>query len=146
MEIKSESLVELLDAAMSADYTRVKRIGSEIARLLADSDQPEAARKIRALMRKKGVPLQASGFAEALPVDSSSRLPLVEEQDWPVTPLFVNEQTQGVLTRFLDDAQHVDLLTEKGLSPRLSLLLSGPPGTGKSLLAGHVAALAPRAA
>ena len=32
---------------------------------------------------------------------------LVEEQDWPDTPLFVNEQTQDVLKRFLDDAQHV---------------------------------------
>lgn len=139
MEIKNEVLVDLLDAAMAADYTRVKRLGSEIARLLAENDQPEAARKVRALMRKRGIPLQASGFAEALPVDASSRLPLVEEQDWPVTPLFVNEQTQGVLQRFLDDAQHVDLLSDKGLSPRLSLLLSGPPGTGKSLLAGHVA-------
>lgn len=140
MEIKKELLIELLDAAMSADYTRVRRAGSEIARVLDQGDQKEVARKLRTLMRKKGVPLRASGFAEALPVDSGSRLPLIEEQDWPDTPLFVNEQTQGVLQRFLDDAQHVDLLSEKGLSPRLSLVLSGPPGTGKSLLAGHVAA------
>lgn len=84
--------------------------------------------------------LQVSGNMEALPVDSGSRLPLVEEQDWPGTPLFVNEQAQGLLERFLDDARNVDLLSERGLSSRLSLILSGPPGTGKSLLAGHVAA------
>lgn len=140
MNIDEAVLAELLDASLAADYTRVRRIGGEIARLLSESGEAEMAKRIRSLMRKRGVPLQASGFTEALPVDAGSRLPLIEEQDWPVTPLFVNEAVRDVLERFLEDARNIELLTRRGLSPRLCLMLSGNPGTGKSLLAGHVAA------
>ena len=138
--MENDLLINLVDAAMSADYTRVRRVGAEIARALESNGRNEDARKIRSLIRRKGVPLQASGQVETLPVDANSRLPLVEEQDWPNTPLFVNEQVGGLLQRFVEDVQHIDLLSEKGLSSKLSMLLSGPPGTGKSLLAGHVAA------
>lgn len=44
------------------------------------------------------------------------------------------------ISQFIEDAKHIDLLTEKGVSARLGLLLYGPPGTGKTLLAGHIAA------
>lgn len=139
MKIEKSLLVSLLEASLSADYTRVRRLGGEIARLLADSGALEEAKRVKALMRRKGVPLQASGHTEALPVDAGSRLPLVEEQDWPVTPLFVNEEVRATIHRFLEDGRNIGLLTERGLSPRLCLMLSGAPGTGKSLLAGHIA-------
>jgi hypothetical protein len=140
MNIDEAVLIDLLDAALAADYTRLRRVGGELARLLSESGEAEMAKRIRSLIRKRGMPLQASGITEALPVDAASRLPLIEEQDWPVTPLFVNEAVRDVLLRFLEDAQNVELLTQRGLSPRLCLMLSGSPGTGKSLLAGHVAA------
>ena len=140
MNIDEAVLVDLLDASLSADYTRVRRIGGEIGRLLGESGDAEMAKRIRSLMRKRGVPLQASGLSEALPVDAASRLPLIEEQDWPVTPLFVNGAVRDVFERLLEDARNMELLTQRGLSPRLCLMLSGNPGTGKSLLAGHVAA------
>lgn len=139
MRISDELLIELVDAAMSADYVRVRRAGNRIARVLEQSEQQNAARTLRTILRKRGMPLQASGVSEALPVDSVSRIPLLEEQDPPSSPLFANEHVHAVLRRFLEDARHVDLLSEKGLPPRLSLVLSGPPGTGKSLLAGHLA-------
>lgn len=140
MDLDEAVLLDLLDASLAADYTRVRRIGGELARRLSEAGEAEMAKRIRSLMRKRGVPLQTSGVAEALPVDAASRLPLIEEQDWPVTPLFVNEAVRDVLTRFLEDAQNAELLAEQGLPPRLCLMLSGSPGTGKSLLAGHVAA------
>ena len=43
-------------------------------------------------------------------------------------------------TDFVADVENIDRLSAKGLASRLGLMLSGPPGTGKSLLAGHVAA------
>lgn len=58
MENKHEIVVELVDASMSADYTRVRRAGAEIARILDQGGQKGAARKIRSLMRRKGLPLQ----------------------------------------------------------------------------------------
>jgi len=133
-------IVELTEAALAADYTRVRRIVSNVARQLSAEGNEEAARELRGLLRKRGVPLRASGYMESLPIDTKSRLPLVEEQAWPSNPIFLNESAGRVFRDFLTDVEHVDELNSKGLSSRLGLLLSGPPGTGKTLLAGHIAA------
>lgn len=139
MAIPADDVIELVDAALAADYTRVRRIGSKIAKTLS-ADDVDAAQKLRALIRRRGVPLRASGYAEALPVDAKSRLPLIEEQPWPTTPVFLDSASQVVVSGFLVDVNNVDLLSSKGISNRLCMLIAGPPGTGKTLLAGHIAA------
>lgn len=135
-----KSLLELTDAALSADYTRVKRAVTAIARDLEKAGLSGDAKELRAMIRKRGVPLRASGYVEQLPVDAKSRLPLVDERPWPGTPIFLNEGAWHTFRDFIADVQHLDDLAKKGLSTRLGLLLSGPPGTGKTLLAGHLAA------
>ena len=140
MPIDAKALLELTDAAMAADYTRVRRAAEAVARSLSADGDDKSAKELRALIRKKGVPLRASGYMESLPVDAKSRLPLIEEQAIPTTPIFLDENANGVFADFLQDARNVDLLSAKGISSQLSLLLSGPPGTGKTLLAGHLAA------
>ena len=135
----TEDVIELVDAALAADYTRVHRIGGKIARALSSSDE-EAAKRLRALIRRRGVPLRASGYTETLPVDPKSRLPLIEEQPSPTTPAFLDAAVQSTVASFLSDVTHAQLLSEKGIAARLCMLISGRPGTGKSLLAGHVAA------
>lgn len=125
---------------MSADYTGVRRIGGQIAKRLAEQNDLEGAKVLQSLLRKRGVPLQASGYAEALPRDAGSRLPLVEEGQWPTTPIMLGGEAGHTTAQFIEDAQHIGMLAEKGVSARLGLLLYGPPGTGKTLLAGHIAA------
>jgi SpoVK/Ycf46/Vps4 family AAA+-type ATPase len=98
------------------------------------------AEHLRATLKKRGVPLRASGYAETLPVDAKSRLPLIEEQPWPTTPVFLDSTSRKTVSDFLADANNVDLLSAKGIANRLCMLISGPPGTGKTLLAGHIAA------
>lgn len=139
MPTNPKSLLELTDAALSADYTRVRRVVTAIAKDLEKSGHESEAKELRSLIRKRGVPLRASGYVETLPVDSKSRQPLVEERPWPETPIFLNEDAWRVFNDFIVDVQHLDDLSKKGLSTRLGLLLSGPPGTGKTLLAGHLA-------
>jgi hypothetical protein len=133
-------LIELTDAALAADYTRVRRAANTLARDLAKAGDEVAAKQLRAVVKKRGVPLRASGYMETLPVDAKSRLPLVEEQPWPSNPIFLNDSALHTFQDLLEDVKHVDDLNAKGLSSRLGLLLSGPPGTGKTLMAGHVAA------
>lgn len=140
MQVDASAISDLIEAALAADYTAVRRIGNRLARQIAEQGQPDAARALQAMLRKRGVPLQASGYAESLPRDLNSRLPLIEEGSWPATPMFLGESVSKGLEQFLEDAQHIQLLTDKGVSSRLGLLLFGPPGTGKSMLAGFVAA------
>lgn len=137
--IERSDVLELLDAALAADYTRVKRAGGRIAQSLVGED-PATAKEMRALIRRKGVPLRTSGYAETLPVDTKSRLPLVEEQPWPTSPLFLSGGAASTFDAFIEDVKNGDLLSQSGVSTRLGMLISGPPGTGKTLLAGHVAA------
>lgn len=140
MEVDKSLIAALVESAMSADYTGVRRIGGQIAKLLAEQSDLEGAKALQNLLRKRGVPLQSSGYAEALPRDAGSRLPLIEEGQWPTTPIALDGAAGHTVSQFIEDAKHIDLLTEKGVSARLGMLLYGPPGTGKSLLAGHIAA------
>lgn len=140
MQVDKSLISALIEAAMSADYTAVRRIGGQIAKRLAEQNDVEGAKALQALLRKRGVPLQASGYAEALPRDAGSRLPLIEEGQWPTTPILLGGEAGQTVAQFIEDAQHIGLLAEKGVSARLGLLLYGPPGTGKTLLAGHIAA------
>jgi ATPase family associated with various cellular activities (AAA)/HTH domain len=144
MEVDKSLLTALIEYAMSADYTGVRRIGGQIAKRLAEQDDLEAAKALQSLLRKRGVPLQASGYAETLPRDAASRLPLLEEGQWPTTPIMLAGEAGHTVSQFIEDAKHIQLLAEKGVSARLGLLLYGPPGTGKTLLAGHIAALLKR--
>ncbi|MFT9291445.1 AAA family ATPase [Gluconobacter oxydans] len=140
MEVDKSLISALIESAMSADYTGVRRVGGQIAKRLAEQNDLEGAKALQSLLRKRGVPLQASGYAEALPRDAGSRLPLIEEGQWPTTPIMLGGEAGHTISQFIEDAKHIGLLAEKGVSARLGLLLYGPPGTGKSLLAGHIAA------
>ncbi len=139
MPIDPKHLIELTDAALAADYTRVRRVAHSLARELEKTGDEAAAKELRAIVKKRGVPLRASGYMESLPVDSKSRQPLVEEQAWPSSPIFLNDEASRTFQDFLSDVENVDALNAKGLSSRLGMMLSGPPGTGKTLLAGHIA-------
>jgi SpoVK/Ycf46/Vps4 family AAA+-type ATPase len=137
--IETSCLIELMDAAISADYARVRRIGSELAQACLAKGDEKTAKQLQSFMRRKGVPLQTSGIQHSLPIDGASRLPLLEEAPWPSTPVFLNGDTELTVARFLSDVRNAKLLREGGLLTRFGLMLSGPPGTGKTLLAGHIA-------
>ena len=132
MKVDKSLITALIDAAMSADYTGVRRIGTNIAKVMAEQKDLEGAKALQTLLRKRGVPLQASGYAEALPRDAGSRLPLIEEGQWPTTPVMLPGEAGLTVSQLVEDAKNIHLLTEKGVSSQLSMLLYGPPGTGKS--------------
>lgn len=131
-------MLELVRASLNADYTLVRRACGRISTTIANTDV-DLAKQLRSVVRRSGVPLQASGYSASLPVDPKSRSPLLDEQPWPVSPVFLEEEYQQVFATFVRDAKSVDKLQSHGLSGRMNLLLSGPPGTGKSLIAGHIA-------
>jgi DNA polymerase III delta prime subunit len=139
-KISRETLLEFVDAAFAADYTRVRRLCGELAALCAEQKDDVTAKQLRSLIRRKGVPLQTSGIQHALPVDGASRLPLIDEEPWPTTPAILNAENSGIIDRFLADVRNAQILADGGLLTRFGLMLSGPPGTGKTLLAGHIAA------
>ena len=139
IKLNSGRLLELMDAALSADYARLKRIGNELAQACAAQGDEGVAKQLLAFIRRRGVPLQPSGL-QSMPVDGGSRLPLIDEAPWPQTPVILNSEVRDATERFIADVQNADRLAENGLLTQFELMLSGAPGTGKTLLAGHIAA------
>ncbi|MFP9461931.1 AAA family ATPase [Pectobacterium brasiliense] len=139
MNVNYNDITALIEASLDANYSEVRSVSNRIAKAISAQDL-EAAKKIKSILRRKGVPLRSSGYLESLPVDPKSRSPLIEEQQWPVSPLFLDQKEQEVFRAFIDSVNHQDKLIENGISSRLNLLLSGAPGTGKTLVAGHIAA------
>lgn len=139
--LEYQLLTDLIDASLRSDPARIREISSEVSFALEKSGDKKRAKEVRALIRKRGAGFEASRQLPRLPVDSNTRQPLVEVQHSAETPLFLNARNMSVVSSFCEDAQNTDLLKQNGLTPRLFLMLSGPPGTGKSLLANHVATL-----
>jgi KaiC/GvpD/RAD55 family RecA-like ATPase len=138
--VEPSTIIELADASLAADYTRVRRAANAIVRQWSASGEDAAANELRSLLRKRGVPLRSSGYTEQLPVDAKSRLPLLEEQAPPEDPIFLSESAGRVVSDFVWDISNIEKLAGRGVSTKLNLLLSGAPGTGKTSLAGHIAA------
>src|SRR5205814_296685 len=91
--------------------------------------------------RRAAVARPARQVAESpIPVDSESRLPVADEQliDEPVDVVLPSE-CQALIHRFLMSVQHAQKLHEQGVSVPNSILLHGPPGCGKTLLAHSIA-------
>ncbi|MEE5101662.1 AAA family ATPase [Pseudomonas viridiflava] len=138
ISIPSHEVLDLIEASLNADYTEVRQISNRIA-AGSTSAHPEISKKIKLAIRRKGVPLRASGYSESLPTDPKSRSTLVEEQPCPISPVFLNESLKKTFDTFIASVKSYELLQKHGLSGKMNLLMSGPPGTGKTLVAGHIA-------
>lgn len=135
----ADTIIGLVEAAMGADFSALRRAGSELVRRLSEDGQSEHATRLRGVLRRRSAPLRTSGYVQELPVDGRSRLPLMDENPFPSTPILMERETEAVVTRFIEDATHADRLSRAGIESGLRLILCGPPGTGKTLLAGHIA-------
>lgn len=76
---------------------------------------------------------------DPLPYDSMSRHPLLELMGppplWPV----LNEGVMERIDKFILDAKNYNQMSAKDLAVPRRLILHGPTGTGKSLVAAHIA-------
>jgi SpoVK/Ycf46/Vps4 family AAA+-type ATPase len=132
-------IADLIDAALSGDQDHVRRVASLFAQGYSGDDRRVIVGRIQAAMKKKSVSLDQVRSVERLPVDNKTRIPLAEEHPWPTTPLLLEDDQDEILSRFVAEAKQADSLSRAGLGSRFNLLLSGPPGTGKTFIAGHIA-------
>ncbi len=144
-------LAPLIQAAIAGDRPTVRRLAGQLSRQLQRDGEATLADKIRraaqtsdaatgySLQRKPS--LRTMEQAGVVPSDRETNLTLA---NWNVPPfedppLVLTPSLQSEVQEFLEFVRNQEALRLAGVGSNLSMLIYGPPGCGKSLLARHVA-------
>jgi SpoVK/Ycf46/Vps4 family AAA+-type ATPase len=129
-----------IEAAVEGDLDNLRKAASDFISIHEANGRHSFGKRIASALRRRSTSVDQLRSLDRLPVDNKSRSSLIEEQPWPTTPLILSDQQEQVLKRFILEHHASEALSEANLAMRSNLLLSGPPGTGKSFIAGHIAA------
>ena len=132
----------LLDGALKGDRTRVKDYTTQLITKLRTDGDANAADRLESVINRSGATVGVQHVSPTIPVDGESRYPLADEL-FPKTDdikLFLDERIRDRVTEFLSHVEFSEELLAAGVGITPTMLLHGPPGTGKSLTAQYVAA------
>ncbi|MEQ8854368.1 AAA family ATPase [Gimesia sp.] len=140
------SLGNIIDSALTGNPKKVKAYARQLVDYLDELGEAEAASRIRSSVNgnrasKASISRAIQSVPKPIPVDHDSRFPLADEEiiTSPVGIVFP-ENIQFTINRWIDSIRQADRLLEHGIEVPSTLLMHGPPGCGKSLLARYLAA------
>lgn len=144
-------LGKIVEGALGSDRDKVVAYVEQLRSRLERDGYGDSAKRLEQLVRAgqaKGLTLARSGSGTALlevgrlPIDSESRLPTadVEVLHPGEVQVFLPEQAQRHVDRFLQFVRAADRLVANGVGVSASMLVYGPPGCGKTQLARYIAA------
>lgn len=130
-------LPPLIRASLDNDVRTVRALSTKIIRSVKQSN-PEMASQISEALNFHGAGLpsiRSIGYG-MLPQDQDSRSNLlVVQEPMEIDSPFFDDKINGTIQRIIDERNNMNRLMSAGLAPTASILLFGPPGVGKTLLA-----------
>lgn len=139
-------ILKIVDGAANADYEKVMSYTRHLCEQLEAAGEKEAVRRLRQILTgskvaKMGLAKANGSSARVLPVDSESRLPTADEELVPLGEAVVElpADARSVVDKFLAYIRASDRLLAKGVGISPTMIVFGPPGCGKTLMARHVA-------
>lgn len=141
MEQKAEKeLINLFQDALKIGGAPIEMRLRRFVSLVRSSD-PKLADTASPLIAGSTSALRGPGTIAHQPVDADSRQQLLKSE-YPVKinrPPVLDVSARAIVERVLQERRASDQLAAAGLSPIKSMLVSGPPGVGKTLTASWIA-------
>jgi MoxR-like ATPase len=132
----------IIAGALRLDINKVRNYTSFLAEKLEKSGDSATAARLRKLLSETDHQLQpALHSTRTIPVDSETRFPLLDAVTTSDAepPLLLPREQQDLVEEFISVAKSRTLLDQEEVVGAATLLVYGPPGSGKTRLARHIA-------
>lgn len=140
-----DDVFRIIHGALRLDAVKVRNYTEFLAEKMDADGEADTARRIRSLLAETNHELRPADVRSTRmpPVDGETRFPLVERtspQRLRRDPeMVLVDHDRDLLNELISVAKSQALLASEGIDSSVSLLLYGPPGCGKSMLARKVA-------
>jgi hypothetical protein len=140
----TNELFRIVTGALRLDIQKVRNYTAFLAEKMDAAGDRDLASRIRKLLEESDNELRPAHMStpRSVPVDSESRFPLLEAVNLKTLkepPILLTPQQEEVVLEFLSVAKCQAQIEGSDISASLSLLMYGPPGSGKTRLARHIA-------
>lgn len=133
------AIVDLVRLGLERDTASISQLARQLLRRQKDADRSPAFREaLGSLLVGRNDVVRAA--QRSMPVEPESQLPLALVEGDPRGPApILRPSEQAQIDALIEQREHARQLLDAGLEPPKTLLLSGPPGVGKSMTARFLA-------